>query len=127
MIAPPPKMEHLPGFWDPKSWSDAFWAEYRRRHRTFWQRLQDAFDQAGHQLYGRLYRIHQLTGGRVGLSREWWEQREAAQWPSGTGSIDPCVDHCYFLKGAQKKEELSAIRAEAIRRRPELQQVLPRG
>jgi hypothetical protein len=59
--------------------------------------------------------LHRLMGRFMG--RKKWKKREAKQWPSGTGSYDPCVDEYNYLLGRGKKEKAKSLREEANRRR----------
>lgn len=97
-------MEHLPGFWDKRNWSDAAWAEYQKRRRE--HGLRNRVEQALHRLLGHF------------MSMESWKRREAAQWPSSSGSYDPCEDHFNFLLGAGRKREAVTLRWRAQALRP---------
>jgi hypothetical protein len=101
-------MTHLNGFWDPRNWADDKWAQYLKKKRSsFKKRLADCIDQLLHRLMAKF------------MSRQEWEDRERNQWPSSTGSYDPCADHYNWLLGAGHKEEAQALREEARARRPE--------
>jgi predicted metal-dependent hydrolase len=102
-----PPMTHLDGFWDSENWADDKWAEYQRRQSGFWARIVEKIDQLGHWFMGKT------------MTREEWEAREKGQWPSGTGSYDPCADHYSWLCGAGHKEEARTLKEEAQRRRSE--------
>lgn len=96
-------MRHLPGFWDPANWGDEAWAEYRRRRRE--HGAQNWVEQRLHRLMGKL------------MSLDAWRRREADQWPSSSGSYDPCEDHWNFLLGAGRKDAAARLRAAARERR----------
>ena len=101
-------MAHLDGFWDNQNWTDDKWAQYQKKKRSsFKKRLSDWFDQFFHRLMGKF------------MSRQSWEDRERGQWPSSTGSYDPCADHYNWLLGAGHKEEAKTLKADARARRPE--------
>ncbi len=99
-------MTHLPGFWDSDNWADDKWAVFQARQAKA-SRFRRWLDQFLHRWMARV------------LSRAWWERREAGQWPSGTGSYDPCLDHFHWLRGARCKSEAAALRHNARLRRPE--------
>lgn len=104
-MIPADDMRHLPGFWDAANWSDEAWSEYRRRRRE--HGLKNRIEQLLHRAMGRL------------LSLDAWRRREAAQWPSTSGSFDPCEDHWNYLVGAGRREAAANLRAAARKRRPE--------
>ena len=105
MHEPYPPMAHLPGFWSDANWADDKWAEFQRRQERD-SRFKRWFDQFIHRRMGQF------------LSRAWWERRETKQWPSGTGSYDPCLDHYHWLLGAGLKNEAGTLRYNARLRRP---------
>jgi hypothetical protein len=100
-------MGHLPGFWDDVMWADDKWAEYQSRHSRPGAKIAERFDQVLHQLMGRF------------MSREKWKEREAKQWPSGTGAYDACMDEYHYLIGRGRSTKAKALRDEARSRRPE--------
>ena len=103
-----PEMTHLEGFWDRENWTDDKWDRYKKKKlNSFKKRLADWVDQLAHRLMAKF------------LSRAWWEAREEEQWPSGTGSYDPCADHYNWLCGAGLTGEAGALKEEAQKRRPE--------
>jgi hypothetical protein len=99
-------MHHLPGFWDGVNWADDKWAEFQRRQARD-SRIKRWFDQWAHRWMARIF------------PREWWEDREAKQWPSGTGSYDACLDHWHWLRGRGLKDEADWLLYYANLRRPE--------
>ncbi len=102
-----PEMTHLEGFWDRENWTDAKWDRYKEKKlNSFRKRCADRFDQFAHRLMGKF------------RGREWWEARERGQWPSSTGSYDPCADHYNWLLGRHPCEA-GALKKEAQKRRPE--------
>lgn len=91
-------MNHLPGFWDEENWGPLQYCVYVKRRRGWWNRLMNWKDQ----------RLHRLLG--CTMTRSQWEAREAAQWPSKTGSYDPAEDHWNWLVGAGHRREAEAFR-----------------
>lgn len=98
-------MRHLPGFWSRANWADDKWAEYQRRRREH-GRL-NRVEQALHRLLGRL------------LPEKAWKKREAAQWPSSSGSYDPCEDHINYLIGSGRRGRAERLLERARMYRPE--------
>lgn len=90
-------MSHLPGFWNEANWDDACWAEYQRRRREHGRK--NRFEQFLHRLMGKF------------MSYEAWCRREAAQWPSTSGSYDPAEDHYNFLWGAHRRQSAAELLA----------------
>jgi hypothetical protein len=107
-----PEMSHLPGFWDSEKWTDAPWSVYleRQERRSGFRKW---FDQFAHRMMGTF------------LPEKFWYDREADQWPSKTGSYDPCEDHYNWLLGAGREEAAAALKEEAVSRRPEFEKYLP--
>jgi len=58
-------------------------------------------------------------------SEKFWLDREANQWPSKTGSYDPCEDHYNWLLGAGRVAEAAALKEEAVNRRSQFAKYLP--
>ena len=100
-------MPHLEGFWDPENWSDERWEVYLSRRRGWWNQLQNRVSQAYHRFLGAM-----------GFELE-WRAREVGQWPSKTGSYDPCEDHYHYLMGAKEYHAAFQLKAAAQRRRSE--------
>ena len=105
-------MSHIPDFWDAENWADNKWSVYldRQKERSG---IRKWFDQFAHRLMGKF------------MSEEFWLKREADQWPSKTGSYDPCEDHYNWLLGADRDAEATALKEEAVRRRPQFAKYLP--
>ena len=99
-----PAMDHLPGFWDAENWADDKWAEYVRRRTE--HGTQNAIEQ----------KLHRLLG--VFMSEKKWRKREHDQWPSTSGSYDPCEDHYNYLIGAGHNNEAAELRKAAQELRP---------
>jgi hypothetical protein len=107
-----PEMSHLPDFWAAEKWTDDKWSVYleRQERRSGFRKW---FDQFAHRLMGTF------------LPEQFWLDREADQWPSKTGSYDPCEDHYNWLLGANRKEEAAALKEESVSRRPQFVKYLP--
>lgn len=99
-----PEMDHLPGFWDDANWDDAHWIEYNRRMVAKGPHAERR-DQFLHRWMARILPMRLLK----------W--RETRQWPSGTGSYDPCMDHMNYLFGARRFDEVEALSQAAQARR----------
>ena len=99
-------MDHLPGFWNPGNWDDDKWGLYLKR-----QRKRGAFRTWLDQY------LHEWMG--VFMPRGAWEKREAKQWPSKTGSYDPCEDHYHWLIGRGQRRAAADLRGKAQAHRPE--------
>jgi hypothetical protein len=109
-------MEHLPGFWNAANWSDAKWAVFKRRLEREGE-FRHWAAQWAHRWMGRASRMPFL--GRK-YTRQWWEKREYRQWPSETGSLDPCLDEYHWLCGAGMKNQAQLLAFKANQLRPEL-------
>lgn len=107
-----PEMSHLPDFWNAENWTDDKYEVYlmRQEKRSGFRKW---FDQFAHRMMGKF------------LPEEFWTNREANQWPSKTGSYDPCEDHYNWLRGAGRDGEADALKAEAVDRRSEFAEYLP--
>ena len=91
-----PSMAHIKEFWDGERWADDKWEHYQKRLKKRGG-FREWLDQRLHQLMGRF------------VSRKRWEKREAKQWPSKTGSYDPCRDHYHWLCGAGHFKEAAEL------------------
>jgi hypothetical protein len=108
-------MEHLPSFWNPSNWDDKAWEVYLERRRGWWKRFKNRLDQWHHRRLGRKALGSLDPDFEVGR----WEAREFLQWPSATGSYDPCEDHYNFLLGYGDLRGARSLRLNAKLRRPE--------
>lgn len=99
-------MNHLPGFWESPNWTDGCWAVYQER-RSGWAWIENKFAQWWHRRLGLF------------LPRGQWEEREAKQWPSNTGSYDAAEDEINWLIGAGREKSAVELFLAVREIRPE--------